>query len=315
MMSRIVIAIGGNSLIKDKQHQTVADQFDCIMETADHITELIKAGHDVVITHGNGPQVGFILLRAEIASKQLHSVPLDACGADTQGAIGYALQRAVGNILRKKGITDRQAVTLVTQVLVDKDDDAFKNPSKPIGPFYTKEEIEEKKNLGWAVVEDAGRGYRRIVASPLPVEIIEINAIKKLLDENFIVVCVGGGGIPVIKDEKGDITGVAAVIDKDNASALLAGNIQADVFIVATAVEKVALNFGKPDQKELDHITVEQAKEYMAAGHFAPGSMLPKIKAVIDYLEAGGKRAIITNPENLSRAVQGKAGTTITRNN
>jgi carbamate kinase len=309
---KLVVAIGGNSLIKDKQHQTVEDQYDAIMKTSEHISELVKSGYDVVITHGNGPQVGFILLRAEMASKTLHTVPLDSCGADTQGAIGYGLQKAMSNILKRKGVEGRIPVTVVTQVLVDKNDPAFQNPSKPIGPFYSEEEAKEKKKkLGWSVVEDAGRGYRRVVASPIPKEIIEIGAIEKLLEEKFVVIAVGGGGIPIIRNDKGEIEGVAAVIDKDYASSLLARNIDADVFIISTAVEKVYLNFGKPDQKPLDKITVGEAKKYLEEGHFAKGSMEPKIKAVIEYLENGGKKAIITDPPNIMRAINGETGTTI----
>lgn len=308
---KIVIAIGGNSLIKDKQHQSVQDQYQAVFETSTHIAKLAEAGNEIVVTHGNGPQVGFILLRSELSSKTLHTVPLDSCGADTQGALGYAIQRSMDNILKSKGI-NKKAVTVVTQVLVDKNDTAFKNPSKPIGPFYTKEEIEEKKKLGWNIVEDAGRGYRRVVASPIPKEIIEIEAVEKLLNAGFVVVSVGGGGIPVIENEKGELEGVAAVIDKDYATSLLARNINADIFIISTAVEKVYLNFGKPDQKDLDKISLADAKKYLAEGHFAKGSMEPKIKAVIEYLENGGKKAIITDPPNIMRAINGETGTTIT---
>ncbi len=308
---KIVIAIGGNSLIKDKQHQSVQDQYQAVFETSTHIAKLAEAGNEIVITHGNGPQVGFILLRSELSSKTLHTVPLDSCGADTQGALGYAIQRSMDNILKSKGI-NKKAVTVVTQVLVDKNDTAFKNPSKPIGPFYTKEEIEEKKKLGWDVVEDAGRGYRRVVASPIPKEIVEIEAVEKLLNVGFVVVSVGGGGIPVIENDKGELEGIAAVIDKDYATSLLARNINADIFIISTAVEKVYLNFGKPDQKDLDKITLADAKKYLAEGHFAKGSMEPKIKAVIEYLENGGKKAIITDPPNIMRAINGETGTTIT---
>lgn len=311
---KIVIAIGGNSLIKDKKHRTVEDQYKAVYETSIHIAKLKEAGNDVVITHGNGPQVGFILLRSEIAAKytNIHTVPLDACGADTQGAIGYAVQRAMYNISKESG-GDLKAVTVVTQVLVDKNDPAFKNPTKPIGPFYTKEEAEEKKKLGWNIVEDAGRGYRRVVPSPIPRKIIEKDAVEQLLAAGFIVVSVGGGGIPVIENDKGELEGIAAVIDKDYASSLLARNINADVFIISTAVEKVYLNFGKPEQKPLDNITVADAKKYLAEGHFAKGSMEPKIKAVIEYLENGGKKAIITDPPNIMRAINGETGTTIHR--
>ena len=309
---KLVIAIGGNSLIKDKEHRTVEDQYKAVLETSQHIIKLAEAGHDIVITHGNGPQVGFILLRSEIAEKQvgLHPIPLDACGADTQGAIGYAIQRAIYNISKSKGL-DKQAVTVVTQVLVDKNDTAFKNPTKPIGPFYTKEEAEEKKKLGWDIVEDAGRGFRRVVPSPLPKKIIEKEAIEDLLDKKFIVVAVGGGGIPVVENEKGELEGVAAVIDKDFASSLLAKEIKADIFIISTAVETVYLNYGTPEQKAINKMTLSEAKRYLKEGHFAKGSMEPKIKAVIEFIENGGKKASITNPENIMRAINGETGTTI----
>lgn len=311
-MSKLaVIAIGGNSLIKDKSRQTVEDQYDCIIETSQHIVKLIEQGINVVITHGNGPQVGFILLRSEIASDQIHEIPLPSAGADTQGAIGYQIQQAIGNILVKKGIK-KNITTVVTQVLVDKDDPAFQNPAKPIGPFFSKQEAESKKKTNnWDIVEDAGRGYRRVVASPIPIEVIELDAIKNLIDNNFLVVAVGGGGIPVIRNTNGDLEGVSAVIDKDRASALLAGNLNADFLIISTAVEQVFLNFGKENEKALSRISMEEAKQYCKAGHFAKGSMLPKIEAAIQFLENGGKEVIITTPEKLADAVDGKAGTRI----
>ncbi len=309
-----VIAIGGNSLIKDKQHQTVEDQYKAVYETSEHITSMIEEGFDVVITHGNGPQVGFILLRSEIASKSedhLHKIPLDSCGADTQGAIGYQIQQALGNIFKTKKI-DKKPVTVVTQVLVDKDDTAFKNPSKPVGPFYSKVEAEVKKEKErWDMVEDSGRGFRRVVASPIPIEIIEEDAIKQLIISGFVVIAVGGGGIPVIKDDSGVLKGTAAVIDKDYASSLLASNIEADLFVISTAVEKVSLNFGKPEQEDISEMTVEQAKKYLEEGHFAKGSMEPKIKAVLKYFANGGKKAIITSPAKIHDAILGKTGTII----
>jgi len=308
-----VVAVGGNSLIIDKAHRSVADQYNAVYETSQHISEMIKMGYNVVITHGNGPQVGFILLRSEAAKDQLHQVPLDSCGADTQGAIGYMFQRSLSNIFRDKGI-DKAVATLVTQVVVDQNDPAFQNPSKPIGPFYSKEEAQKRaRDDGWKVVDDAGRGWRRVVASPIPVEIVEEKAIQSLTDSGFIVVAVGGGGIPVIRNKQGYLEGIAAVIDKDFASSLLARNIKADVFVISTAVEKVCINFGKPNQKELDKMTLEDCKKYMAQGQFAPGSMLPKIKAIISFLENGGEKAIITNPKNIRNALEGKTGTHITR--
>jgi len=307
-----VVAIGGNSLIKDKQHKTVQDQYEAAKETCQHIVELMQDGWNVAIGHGNGPQVGFILRRSELAAHELHEVPLDVCGADTQGAIGYALQQNLRNEFRKKGI-DKRAVTVVTQVEVAADDPAFRYPTKPIGSFMDEETaMQRKKNDGWAVVEDAGRGWRRVVASPQPMRIVEEDAVKALLDAGMVVITVGGGGIPVVDDGAGNLKGVAAVIDKDFASALLATRIGADVFIISTAVEKVALNFGKPNEKWLDTITLAEAKQYLAEGtHFAKGSMAPKIQAVINFLEAGGEKAIITNPEKLARAMRGETGTHI----
>jgi carbamate kinase len=272
---------------------------------------MIAQGWDVVITHGNGPQVGFILRRSELSHHELHEVPLDSCGADTQGAIGYMLQMALYNEFRRRGM-HRQAATVVTQVLVDKNDPSFQNPSKPIGSFMGKEEALKRRDAdGWDVVEDAGRGWRRVVASPIPQRIIERDAVKSLIDAGFIVVAVGGGGIPVVEDEHGDLIGASAVIDKDYASSLLAIVINADLFLISTAVEKVALNYGKPDQVWLDRLTLAEAKKYLAEGHFAKGSMGPKIQAIIWFLEKGGKEALITTPENIARALRGETGTRI----
>jgi len=308
-----VVAIGGNSLIKDKKNVTVESQYQAAKETTTHIADMIESGWTVAIGHGNGPQVGFILRRSEIAHKVegMHKVPLDVCGSDSQGAIGYALQQNLQNILRSRGI-DKPVVTVVTQVRVDGEDDAFKNPTKPIGTFMEEEEAQERvKNLGWNVVEDSGRGWRRVVASPQPKEVVELASVKQLITAGHIVITVGGGGIPVVM-EKGALKGVAAVIDKDYASSLLAREINADLFIISTAVEKVALNFGKPNEKWLDRITLSEAKAYLAEGtHFAKGSMAPKIQAVIYFLEAGGKQALITNPENIGRALKGETGTWI----
>ena len=309
-----VIAIGGNSLIKDPKHQSVEDQYEAARESALHIADMIEAGYEVVIGHGNGPQVGFILRRSEIAAKAegMHEIPLDVCGADSQGAIGYALQQNLQNELKRRGIK-KSVATVVTQTLVDRDDPAFKNPSKPIGGFMDEAEGKRRqKEMNWTVVEDAGRGWRRVVASPLPKEIVEIDAIKALISAGVIVISTGGGGIPVIRNEKGDLEGVAAVIDKDFGSSLLANDVGAEVFVISTAVEKAALNYGKPDQKWLDKITLTEAKKYLAEGtHFAKGSMAPKVQAIIRFLEAGGKQAIITNPENIGRALKGETGTWI----
>ncbi len=313
-----VIAIGGNSLIKDAHHQTVEDQYEAAKESTLHIGDLIEEGWDVVISHGNGPQVGFILRRSEIAHKVegMHEISLDVCGADSQGAIGYALQQNLQNNLYHRGIK-KSVASVVTQTLVDINDPAFKNPTKPIGGFMDQGEAQRRaKDMGWSVVEDAGRGWRRVVASPQPKEIVELDSIKALIDAGVVVIAVGGGGIPVIDPGTGDYEGVAAVIDKDFASSLLARNIGADLFLISTAVEKVALNFGKPDQVWLDRITLSQAKKYLSEGtHFAKGSMAPKIQAIILFLEAGGKEALITNPENIGRAMRGETGTWIVQDN
>ena len=308
-----VVAIGGNSLIKDKQHQTVRDQYIAAGETCWHIAAMIEEGWDVAIGHGNGPQVGFILRRSELSAHELHEVPLDVCGADSQGAIGYALVQNLENDFRQLGL-DRHAVAVVTQVEVAADDPAFRHPTKPIGSFMDEEDAERRRAEGWAVVDDANRGWRRVVASPQPIRIVEEDAIKRLLDEGFVVVSVGGGGIPVVADADGKLTGVAAVIDKDLASSLLATRIDADLLMITTAVEKVALDFGTPDQRSIDHMTLAEAKGYLAEGrHFAAGSMAPKIEAVIGFLERGGELAVITDPENVERALRGETGTTIVR--
>ena len=307
-----VIAIGGNSLIKDKQHQSIRDQYIAANETCEHIVSMIKDGWNVAIGHGNGPQVGFILRRSELAAHELHEIPLDVCVADTQGAIGYALQQNLYNEFKELGL-NKNAVTVVTQVEVSADDPALQTPSKPIGSFMDEDQaLQRQKNRGWDVVEDAGRGWRRVVASPMPIRIVEEQAIKDLIAAGIVVITVGGGGIPVVTNKNGELEGIAAVIDKDFASALLATNVGAELFIISTAVEKVALNFGKPNQTWLDTITLGQAKEYLAEGtHFAKGSMAPKIQAAIKFLEKGGKKVIITDPGNMERALAGETGTHI----
>ena len=309
-----VVAIGGNSLIKDNKNISVESQYEAAKETTYHIADMIESGWDVAIGHGNGPQVGFILRRSEIAHKAagMHEVPLDVCGADSQGAIGYSLQQTLQNELYRRGI-HKPVATVITQVLVDKNDKAFVNPSKPIGSFMDELEAKQKeKDLGWNVVEDAGRGWRRVVASPIPQEVVELEAVKDLIDAGVIVITVGGGGIPVIDEGNRHLIGTAAVIDKDYASSLLAREIKADLFLISTAVEKVSLDFGKPNQREVDHLTLSEVKKYLAEGtHFAKGSMAPKVQAIIWYLEAGGKKAIITNPENIGHALKGETGTVI----
>lgn len=332
MSNVAVIAVGGNSLILDEKHKTIPDQYAATVETSKHIAGMIQAGWNVVITHGNGPQVGFILRRSELSIHELHPVPLDYCGADTQGAIGYMFQRALHNEFHKRGM-HKQAATIVTQVLVDKNDPAFQNPSKPIGSFMNAEAAARKRaEENWQMVEDAGRGWRRVVPSPLPKAIVERDAIHELIHAEFVVICSGGGGIPVYENEQGELVGLEAVIDKDFAGSLLARSIDADLFLISTAVEKVALNFNKPNQQWLDHMTVAEAKKYLAEGHFHKGSMGPKIQAAIWFLEGEDasadtqhhpdtehdhthrqKVALITNPENLERALNGETGTRITR--
>lgn len=306
-----VVAVGGNSLILDEKHQTVQDQYKAACETMKHIAEMIIKGWDVVLTHGNGPQVGFILARSEYSRGILHEVPLDSCVADTQGAIGYNFQMALGNEFKRRAI-NKPVATVVTQVLVDRDDPSFKKPSKPIGQFYSEEEAHRRKERdGWDIMEDAGRGWRRVVASPEPREIIELTAIKTLIAAGVVTVAVGGGGIPVIRDENGNLKGVPAVIDKDLASSLLATLLNADLLLISTAVEKVYLNFNKPDQRALDRMTLAEAKRYMEEGHFKPGSMLPKIKAIVRFLEQGGRQGLITDPAHIPQALDGQTGTVL----
>ena len=316
-MSKLaVIAVGGNSLIKDEKRVSVEAQEEALRETAHHIADMIEAGWDLAIGHGNGPQVGFILRRSEIAAKVegMHEVPLDVCGADSQGAIGYEFQQALQNEYYRRGI-QKSAATIVTQTLVDKRDPAFQKPTKPIGSFMDEAEAKRReREMGWSVVEDAGRGWRRVVASPMPRKILELESVKLLINAGVTVITVGGGGIPVVDQGNGEYEGIAAVIDKDFASSLLAQEIGAELFLIATAVEKVAINFGKPDQKWLDRMTLEEAKQYLAEGiHFAKGSMAPKIQAIVWFLENGGKQALITNPENIGRALKGETGTWIVR--
>ena len=273
---------------------------------------MIREGWNVAISHGNGPQVGFILRRSELAAHEMHEVPLDVCGADSQGAIGYALQQNLCNEFRRLDM-DREAATVICQTEVAADDPAFKNPTKPIGGFMDEEQAERRRKEGWDIVNDANRGFRRVVASPQPLRIVELPAIKALIAAGVVVVTVGGGGIPVVADENGDLHGVAAVIDKDLASAFWPTTSDADLLVISTAVEKVALNFGTPEETQVDHMTLAEAKEHLAEGvHFAKGSMAPKIQAIVNYLSNGGKSAIVTNPENVARALHGETGTLIT---
>ena len=310
-----VVAIGGNSLILDNKHPDVPHQWDAVRETVRNVADMIEAGWTVVLTHGNGPQVGFILRRNELAAHEVHPTPLDLINADTQGSIGFMLQQALDNEFFQRKI-DRQCITLVTQVRVAVDDPAFTHPSKPIGGFMDEVQARKFEADGWQVVEDAGRGWRRVVASPEPVEIIEEKAISQAVQFGWIVVAVGGGGIPVVRNPKGELRSVYAVIDKDRASSLLASSIDVDLFLISTGVEKVAIHFGKPEQRDLDSMTLAEARRYMAEGHFAPGSMKPKIEACIRFLEQSRKPdpvALITNPPNLGRALHGGTGTRIVR--
>ncbi|MEX6494123.1 carbamate kinase [Fusobacterium animalis] len=311
MSKRIVIALGGNALGNNPE-----EQLELVKNTAKAIVELIKEGHEIMIGHGNGPQVGMINLAMEYASQEganTPTMPFPECGAMSQGYIGYHLQQAIGNELKRENI-DKCCVTVITQVVVDEHDPAFKSPTKPIGSFYTKEEAEKiEKEKGYTFVEDSGRGYRRVVASPKPVEIVESNVIEKIVATGNIVITVGGGGIPVIKTNNGELKGVPAVIDKDSSSAKLAQDLAADMLIILTAVEKVAINFNKPDQKDLSSMTLKECEKYISEGHFAKGSMLPKVEACKKFVEESPKNAvaIITSLEKAAEAIRGETGTTI----
>jgi len=306
-----IVAVGGNALITDKQHEDVGSQISAVEETCKHIANMVTRGWNVVVTHGNGPQVGFILRRNELAYPEVHSTPLDVIGADTQGSIGYMITRALDNEFKQRGVK-KSSAAVVTQVIVDGNDPGFKNPTKGIGGFTTKEKADIFTQEGWIVKEDAGRGWRRMIASPQPLRIVELDVIKNLVDNGFIVVAVGGGGIPVIEDEKGELKGVYAVIDKDRASSLLAAELKADLLLISTAVEKVAINFNKPDQVWLDKMTLSEAKKLYAEGHFLSGSMGPKIEAIIAFLEANPNgKGLVTDPPHIVDALDGKTGTWI----
>lgn len=311
-MTKLVIALGGNALQEAGQPATAENQLLVVEKTSEYIADIIEAGYTAILAHGNGPQVGRIVLQNEYASPITPALPFDVCGAMSQGYIGYHMQQGLEKVLRKRGNKKRVA-TVVTQVVVDKNDPKFQNPSKPIGPFYTEEEamaIAKEKN--YVMKEDAGRGWRRVVASPMPVEIVELDAVKCLVDNGFIAITVGGGGIPVIRNENGDYEGTAAVIDKDLASERLAEDLDADALVILTAVEQVCINFGKPDQKALSTMTVDEARRYVEEGHFAPGSMLPKVEAAIKFVESKpGRKAIITSLDKAVLALNGAAGTTL----
>lgn len=312
-MKKIVIALGGNALQEAGRPATAAEQLAVVEKTSEHIADIIEKGYNVLIAHGNGPQVGRILLQNEASdSDATPAMPFDVCGAMSQGMIGYHIQQGLSKILRARGMK-KEVVTVVTQVVVDQNDPKFKNPSKPIGPFYSEEQARRiAAEKGYVMKEDAGRGWRRVVASPMPVEIIELDAVKTLAAAGFVVVTVGGGGIPVVRNEKGELAGTAAVIDKDLASERLAEDMDADALVILTAVEKVSINYKKPNQKDLDKLSVQDAKRYMKEGHFAPGSMLPKIEAALKFVESKpGRKAIITSLDKAVEALEGRAGTTL----
>ena len=311
-MKKIVIALGGNALQEAGKPATAEAQLEVVEKTAEYIADIIEAGYKVVVAHGNGPQVGRIVLQNEYAVPVTPAMPFDVCGAMSQGYIGYHIQQGLTKVLRSRD-NKAEVATVVTQVLVDQNDPKFLNPSKPIGPFYTEEEAKAiAAEKGYVMKEDAGRGWRRVVASPVPVAIEELNAVKCLVDNGFITVTVGGGGIPVIRNEQGMLEGTAAVIDKDLASEKLAEDLDADALVILTAVEKVSINFKKPDQKDLESLSVAEAKQYIAEGHFAPGSMLPKIEAAVKFVESKpGRVSIITSLDKAVEALEGKAGTTV----
>lgn len=311
-MSKIVIALGGNALQTKNSAPTAEAQLEVVKQTCEYVAELSANGYELAVVHGNGPQVGRIVLASETAKDVVPVMPFDVCGAMSQGYIGYHIQQALRQALAKRNV-DVPVVTLLTQVVVDAADPAFQKPTKPIGAFYTKEEAEElAATKGYTMKEDAGRGYRRVVASPIPKKIVEIGEVKKLFNDTIVVTC-GGGGIPVIEKEDGSLEGTAAVIDKDFAAELLAEELGADALVILTEVEKVAINWGKPNQENLSHMTLAQAKQYVEEGHFAPGSMLPKVQAAMKFVTANpGKKAIITSLDKAIEALEGKTGTVVT---
>ncbi len=305
-----VVAFGGNAISREKQEGNIPEQFENSRRSMQYVVDLIAAGYRVIITHGNGPQVGNILRRVEAAIGVIYPLPLYLCGAHTEGGMGLMLQQVLYNALRERGIS-MTPVTVIAQTMVDKDDPAFLNPSKPIGQFFTAEQIQERIDKeGWAVKEDAGRGYRRVVPSPRPVKIIEEAIIAHLADMGYPLITCGGGGVPVIEEE-GALKGVEAVIDKDLATSLLARDLKADILIITTSIEQVALNYKKPDERLLDRMTVPEARRYLGEGHFAPGSMGPKIEAAIEFTSVTGNPTVITLPERMMDALARKTGTWI----
>ncbi|HEC63301.1 MAG TPA: carbamate kinase [Candidatus Acetothermia bacterium] len=310
----VVVALGGNAILQRGQKGTFEEQLANVYHTAGQLADMVLSGKwRIVITHGNGPQVGNILLQQDAAKDVVPPMPMDVCGAQSQGLIGYMIQQSLKNILEGKGRGDIPIATVVTQVLVDKSDPAFQNPTKPVGPFYSKEEAKKLQGeKGWHVVEDAGRGWRRVVPSPDPKAIVEREAIRILVENRAIVIASGGGGIPVIQED-GALKGVEAVIDKDLAGERLAEDVGADVLLILTDVDKVKLNYGKPDERPIDRMTVGEAKRYLAEGHFAKGSMEPKVKAAVRFVEAGGERAVIASLDQAVAALAGEAGTQVVR--
>jgi len=306
-----VITLGGNAILPARGTGTFEEQLSITRATMEPIARLVKEGVTVVLSHGNGPIVGNILIRNEAVRDQIPPMPLDVCGADSEGGIGYMMQQALQNELHRLNL-DRPVVTLVTQVVVDERDPAFRRPTKPIGPFYTQDRARTlAKEKGWTVVEDAGRGYRRVVPSPKPLEIVEIGAIRKLVDAGMIVIAAGGGGIPVSRQWDGALHGVEAVIDKDLASSLLGRVLGVETLVIVTGVERVALHFGKPEQRDLGTARASELERWLGEGHFPPGSMAPKIQASIEFVRCGGSSVVITSPEKVREALEGRAGTKI----
>jgi carbamate kinase len=306
----LLVALGGNALVKPEQSGSIPEQAATLRASLAGVVELIRRGYPMVITHGNGPQVGHILIRAELARGQAYDLPLDVCVAQSQGETGYLIQQALHNLLRDAGI-DRPVVALISRVVVDPQDPRMQRPTKPIGPFYTRDQAAALKARGFWVVEDAHRGYRRVAPSPLPLRIVEAEIVKRLADEGAIVIALGGGGVPVSADADGHLMGVEAVVDKDLASSLLAATIGIKRILDLTSVDHVKLYFGTPAEQNLGRMTLAEAKTYLAAGHFEPGSMEPKIRAAIQFLEHGGQHVVITSPEHAIKGFEGRIGTQI----
>ncbi len=311
MRKKAVVAVGGNAITRPGQKGTIPEQYENAERACQDLLALLKQGYDLVLTHGNGPQVGNILLRVELSAHEVYTLPLDTCVADCQGGMGYMLQQVMSNVLAANEM-DQPVATVVTQVVVDEADPGFENPSKPVGPFYRRDRALDLERKGWRVVEDSGRGYRRVVASPIPTEIVEIKAIRALLDAGTVVIAAGGGGIPVIR-KAGKLHGVEAVVDKDFASSLLARELNADLFLIATGIDRVYLNFGTPGQRPLDEMTSDEAESYIEEGQFAPGSMEPKIRAALEYLRCGGREVLIADIREVGAALRGESGTRISR--